>query len=429
MGDDGSTMTDLLSSRAEPVTQPAPAASPPPAWLPGAAAGVAIAGAGLLSCLGLAVLTWLSGDGGSVTGALRAGATGWLLGHGSGITTPRASITVVPLGLTLVVVALSWYAGRWAARVSGAGDSVRGAASIAAAVGLGYAVTVLVVAVVSTAPAVSVSWYKAVPIALLLTGGFAGLGAAAVGGTARAWLDHLPEDVQIALRGAVAGVTTLLCAAALILVASVMLHLSALQRMLSSLDLGLVAGLVLLVACVLVLPNAALFTVSVLLGPGFALGTGTSVNVIAVHLGAVPAVPWFAAVPSPGSPPLWVAGLTALPIACGVAAGVVAVRRAPVAGYRQAAWRGVLAGGLAGAGVAALVAASGGSIGPGRMSDVGPAVLACVAVAVPAMAAGGLLGGTGARLVRRSSPAGWTSRFTGSRPPDPEASDPPPIEQ
>jgi Family of unknown function (DUF6350) len=118
-----------------------------------------------------------------------------------------------------------------------------------------------------------------------------------------------------------------------------------------------------------------------------------------VSAGPMPAIPWFAAVPDPGTQPAALSALAAIPLLCGVAAGVMAVRRFPVYGYDRAALRGALAGVAGGLLVAGLVAMSGGGIGPGRMADVGPDLVGCLVVAVTALGIGGLLGGVATRVL------------------------------
>ena len=142
-----------------------------------------------------------------------------------------------------------------------------------------------------------------------------------------------------------------------------------------------------------VAPNAVLLTGSYLLGPGFAVGTGTLVSPASVVLGPVPAFPLLAALPSPGTPPDWFAGLVALPVLAAALGVVVMQRRHPVFSYEAGAARGLgsgLAGGLL---VTAAVALAGGSVGPGRMSDVGAPLLDTLIAATVAMGVGGLFGG------------------------------------
>ena len=139
----------------------------------------------------------------------------------------------------------------------------------------------------------------------------------------------------------------------------------------SQLHLGVGEALSYTVVMVLFAPNAALFGVAYLLGPGFAFGVGTTVSPTAVSLGVVPAVPMLAALPADGPTPAWTGALLAVPVlAAGLGAGLAVRRHAPVA-HDLAAVRGAAAGVGAGVLVTVLVAVAGGPLGTGRMADVG----------------------------------------------------------
>jgi hypothetical protein len=78
------------------------------------------------------------------------------------------------------------------------------------------------------------------------------------------------------------------------------------------------AGLTLL--CLVYAPNLAAWSAAYLIGPGFAVGVGTTVSAGKVSLGALPAIPVLAGLPDSA-----VAGLgpvlLVLPMAGGMAAG------------------------------------------------------------------------------------------------------------
>ena len=75
------------------------------------------------------------------------------------------------------------------------------------------------------------------------------------------------------------------------------------------------------VASIAYLPNVAVWAAAVTVGPGFAVGTKTSVALGGVHLGAVPALPLLAPLPSGHALPAvaWLAALA--PVVAGVVAG------------------------------------------------------------------------------------------------------------
>jgi Family of unknown function (DUF6350) len=142
-------------------------------------------------------------------------------------------------------------------------------------------------------------------------------------------------------------------------------------------------------------PNAVLLTGSYLLGPGFALGTGTLVSPAAVTLGPVPAFPLLAALPTPGAQPAWLSALVAAPVLAAVLGVVVMLRRQPAMTYDSGALRGLVAGVSGGVLLTALVLLAGGAVGPGRMSDIGAPLLDTLVTATVAMGTGGLAAGVG----------------------------------
>ena len=104
------------------------------------------------------------------------------------------------------------------------------------------------------------------------------------------------------------------------------------------------------------------------------MGTGTTVSPLRVEVGDVPAFPVLAALPGNGPVPFAITvALFAVPVAAGVVAGRLLLRRAnPPSGLPRAGADGLLAG--LGAGLLVLVATalSGGGTGPGRLAVTGP---------------------------------------------------------
>jgi hypothetical protein len=170
------------------------------------------------------------------------------------------------------------------------------------------------------------------------------------------------------------------------------------------------------------LPTLAIWGMSFVVGPGFAVGADTAVSPAGTQLGVVPGVPVLGALPESTTP--WLLLLALLPIAVGALAGwtarsrlvaspiaVVASPRAPFAGDAagesapSSALTALLSGAdetpaddgrmrdaeaaedpigarlvialgiavLSAAGAALLCALASGSIGPGRLAEVGPA--------------------------------------------------------
>ncbi|MGH3478525.1 MAG: cell division protein PerM, partial [Nocardioidaceae bacterium] len=310
-------MVDLLSRTASRPSSDGSDVAPAPSWLAGIVAGVVMAAAGVIAAMGLAVLGWLGGGGGSVTGALRVGADAWLLGHGSGLRIDGGTIEAIPLGLTFVVGWLSLRAGRWAARTAEATRPVD-AATVAATYAAAYSVGVLGVALLASQPGAEPLLVRALAVSAVLAAGSAGIGAASQLDDQATLRERVPEEARAVWIGALSGALTLLAGGALALVVSLLFHLSALRALLVALDPGLLGGLLLILVSLAVLPNVVLFSVAVLLGPGLSIGTGTSVTLSEVSAGPMPAIPWLAAVPNPGTQPAALSALAAIPLLCGV---------------------------------------------------------------------------------------------------------------
>jgi hypothetical protein len=222
-----------------------------------------------------------------------------------------------------------------------------------------------------------------------------GLGAALGAGVRHRSADRLwfttNRDVRAVIRAAVPGVLAVLGSSAAIVLVLLILHLPRASDLWAALEPGLGGGFALAVICILAVPTLVLWTAAALIGPGFQLGTHTSVDLTGAQLGAVPGLPILAALPSPGAFPGWVIVLNVIPLAAGMLAGwkVDAGEREDIL---SRVGLGAAAGAVAGFLLGVLVAISGGAIGPGRMADAGPPTLTPLLVAVPVMALGGALG-------------------------------------
>jgi hypothetical protein len=153
------------------------------------------------------------------------------------------------------------------------------------------------------------------------------------------------------------------------------------------------AAVLLVGLCLLVTPNATLFSGSYLLGPGFSVGAHTLVTPTAVVLGPLPMFPLLAALPDDGATPGWTVALLAVPPLVAAVAVFRTLRRYPTSRWDEAALRGVGAGLGCAVAFAVLAALSGGTVGPGRMADVGPLVFQVLLHGIATFGIGGLVGG------------------------------------
>lgn len=390
-------MTDLLTSAGNRIAPPR-GVDPGvrrPLWLSAAFAGVVASGAVLLGCMALGLVGWFASDSGAhgdTRDALRVGADAWLLAHGAHLQLSDATITAVPLGLTALSGYVAFRLGRWASLTSGPEDLAGtglGAVVLAGLYGVVAVVTAVLASLESAEPTLGRAFVGGFVVALL--GGGAGLLASSdAGAVLRA---RVPETVRVLATGALAVVLLLLAAGATLVVVALLLDLGEAANVLSRLHPDAAGAGLYTVLVAGVAPNAALLGGAYLLGPGFAVGTGTIVSPAMVVLGPVPAFPLLAALPATGPGAAWATALVAVPVLLVGVAAALAVRRHPAPGYETGAGRGLASGVIGGVLVALLVRLAGGAVGPGRMAEVGAPFGELLVAAAVALGVGGLVGG------------------------------------
>ena len=387
-----------LRARWRGLTRPRPARS---ASAGGFVAGLLAASGSVSVCV---ALVWM-GSAGSGDAAVLGGLLTWLLGHGAGLKTGTADVTAVPLGLTLL---LACWAGASARRVRvgtrwRAGCTPESASALASGV-LGF--TVAYVAVVAALAGVASLWGREVHLVRAAAIAAAMAAVAATGGLLgpRRLADRaqrtLPFGLLAVLRGAAAGCLVMLLGAVVVFLGAVLASAGRFLDLAQALQLSWPGGLMLFATFLLALPNLLGLTGSVLLGPGFSLGTGTAVTATSVTLGAVPGWPPLAALPGSGATPVWALALLVVPVLAGVAAGWLAAACSLGGALRRAA-TAVGSGSLAGLAVGGWTLVSGGAVGPGRMADIG-ATASSLPIAVLTLGAGALLGGCAQLVTERA---------------------------
>lgn len=318
--------------------------------------GAVAAGLGLGSFAVLVMVLWISSpypDSGP-GGALHMAAALWLLAHGielvrtdtlSGIPAP---VGVTPLLLLALPVWLLHRAARHAVLGGGDGeDDPEGPPLIAArtawtGVALGYLAVGTAAALYASGGELSPSWSWTAVCLPLLAAGAAGSGVWTAYGRPRepvlsvlvllpAGLRRLvlgPEAresrarIGTAARAAGLGTVVLVGGGVLLLGASLVWHGGATRTSFLQLTEGLSGRFAVLLLCLALIPNAAVWSASYGLGPGFALGVSHTVAPLSsAPAPLLPPFPLLAAVPDAGTgtPLNWLAGL--LPVAAGVTAG------------------------------------------------------------------------------------------------------------
>jgi hypothetical protein len=397
-------MTDLLDAPAARSSVRPPTGTAPlrPLAVSAAVAGALASSAVLLGCMALGLVGWFASDAGGhgdTRDAIRVGADGWLLAQGAHLHlvtgSVSATITAVPLGLTLFCAYVAYRLGGWAARTSAVDDLgtvLLGAVVMSGIYGVVSLLTAVLAATTTAEPSLMRAFAGGFAVAFVGGGGGLLLGS----GDAFEWRSRVPEGVRAVLKGGAAAVLLLIAFAAVLLTVALLLDLGAAANVLSRLHADVSGGLLYTLLVAAAAPNAVLLSASYLLGPGFAVGTGTLVSPSAVVLGPVPAFPLLAALPSEGIPPAALTALVAAPVLAGAVAAVLVVRRFPAFGLETGAVRGLASGVLGGLGVTVLIALAGGSVGPGRMAHVGAGLLDTAVAATVSMGVGGLVAGVAA---------------------------------
>jgi hypothetical protein len=335
-------------------------------------------------------------------------------------------IGIAPLGLAVVTVLLGLRSGR---RLGQTPYPLTGA-------------TVGVVSVAALALLVSLSARDAaalpsVPQSILFPAGVWAIGLAlgyataqrrvaslelAQGSAPRQALARLVDRVDagdralaaLALRAGTIAAAGVVGFAALAMAVVLVVNFSSIVGLYESLQAGILGGVTLTLGQLALLPNIVLWTAAWFVGPGFALGTGSSVSPLGTQLGLVPSLPVFGALPE-STPVFAFVGLL-VPIVIGFATAAL-LRPVYLDHVRGSSPRGRIVrlaatsagGGLVGAGILALLTVwAGGAAGPGRLADVGAdpgAVLLWAFVELTLALLLGLLGG-----------ASWRPGTTAGRP-------------
>lgn len=382
---------DVAAPAAHPSDRTDPEV-PRPAVIGGALAGAAVAVAGAILCAALAVLGWLSADGGSAPAAARVGLSMWALAHRTPVELAGVRLGLPPLGLTVLAVVALVAVGRWVARTSTV-HRIRDAAAGTAGLVLSYAGCGVLLALISRSGAGGADLAGAAIgtgiVALVAAGGGVLYGSGVV---ARGWR-RLPIELRAAALGGCGGLLALLGGAALLLAGTLIAEFDRVAGLARALQPGSLGGVLLMVISLVYVPNAVIFAMAFCVGPGFAVGVGTVVSPTGVHLGPLPALPLLGALPG-ATPGPWVMAVLAVPFVAGVFAGVLAVRAYPPGAHDLAAVRGAVAGVVAGIGAGLVTLLAGGPAGPGRLTEVGASAVEVGMMAMLAMGLGGTLAGT-----------------------------------
>lgn len=344
-----------------------------PSLVPVAALGaIGAAALGLLTVCVLVLLVWFTaaGSGSSALEALRTAAAAWLLAHRVPAALPVGSFALPPLGLSLLPVLLLVRGGGWVARTARVRTPGRAVQAILA-MGASYSVLLGMVAGVSAGTVVP-STVGALVVGWPVGAAAGGIGVLRAAGLLGPLWRALPRWLSALLAGVATSLGVLLAGGALVVAGSLVVHFDRAVHLGRALDAGAAGGAALCLVGLVYVPTAAVWGAAYALGPGFAVGVGTSVGPFATHLGAVPAMPLLAGLPGNGTGATVGALALVVPFVAGILGGVVMARRGDWETPEHAALWGVLLGPAAGIAFGLLAWVAGGPAGPGRFATVGP---------------------------------------------------------
>jgi hypothetical protein len=227
--------------------------------------------------------------------------------------------------------------------------------------------------------------------------------AAPVSRIIRGRYQALPESVRVqiaaALRGGAAAAAGVVAISAVAVSLLIVVNYATIIGLYETLQAGVLGGIAITLGQLAFIPNLVVWAAAWFVGPGVAIGVGTSVSPVGTSLGAVPGLPIFGALPH-GTLALGFLGLL-VPVLVGFLCAVVVRQRMPEPALphpvRFFLYTGAGIGITAGLLLGVLAWASAGAIGPGRLAEVGPNPLvvgALAAVEIGIAACAGLIAGS-----------------------------------
>jgi len=335
-----------------------------PGWVGGAMAGLqsVLVSMGAVVAVALAVAAASPPADGSAgvdwESAAVVGVRVWLLAHAVAAGTATASVSLVPLGLTVIFGSLAaGLARRFAIPTTGSWLAFTAT----------YTAGVVAVASASDSAATAPNAVtRAAVVGVLVAGGGAGAGLRRAGWLRGSGMRRLPAALSGGWRLGAATALGIWAAGALAFCVWAVSGWSDIARVGATLDADPVGTLALGLGEAAYAPTMAVWGAAWLAGPGFAVGAGTEYSPGHLTTGPLPSVPILGALPHASGGLLVLAPLVIVAIA--VAARLLAGRWTPRPGIGTQVVGVIVVAALVGAGAVA----SRGSLGGGSLASVGP---------------------------------------------------------
>ena len=346
----------------------------------------------------------------------RAAVDVWLLGNGVDLTVQLDPAVVTTLGLpgseapfTLTIALLGYgllavlLGRRTGARAAETPYRWVGAGAAIACYGLLATVLSLTAGMDAVRPSLPqgillpTAVYAAGVLSGVLSGAFRGQAAGALVRRYRTLPAVARGIAATALRGGTAAAAAIVAVSAVAVFVLILSNYATVIGLYETVQSGLTGGIVLTLLELALIPNLVVWAAAWLVGPGIAVGVGTSVSPVGTALGSVPGLPILGVLPQ-GTLAFGFLGLL-VPVLIGFLAAAVTRQRqartdtAPPTVPQQVV-TGLATGIVAGILLGLLAWWSGGAMGPGRLVEVGPDPLLVgllTAVEVGVAAGAGLL--------------------------------------
>lgn len=353
--------------------------------------------------------TWLAGGFGEKDASVIARLAGqiWLVGHGvslhltqatgpSSATVETGIFSLLPLGLVLIPFFLSWRSGRRLARASYTDQlwqPLVGAVVLYAGAGLATAFVCSTPGI--EAPLLTSMLVPAIPAAAGLIVGSrleAGSWSRLIGVNAADWISKTSQDQRWAgsyawtvVSSGFLAIMAALSLSALMLTVNLAMRWNDIIGVYQALRPGAIGGAALTLTQLAFMPNLAIWALAWAGGDGFSLGAGSSVSPMGTSVAPVPPIPLLAALPT--GTLSWGFAALIIPVSAGLLAGwwfvragenhfdewvSLKVRQRWLSLPLSTLFVGAVIGSVAAVLSGILFWLSQGSIGLGRLTDLGP---------------------------------------------------------
>ncbi|RRD46652.1 DUF6350 family protein [Tessaracoccus sp. OH4464_COT-324] len=346
---------------------------------------------------GVTAVAWLAAPDVPLRAALTLATQVFGSAHGASLEIGPVGITLMPLGLTFIMVFLSLPVAHHVARQ--ADDQRTRPEVIVWRVAGTYALAYCATTTVGVGTVAGSQLMGPVFVGSLSVGAISGLWGASGA------LDYDPTSawpgwLRIVPRALTVAVLSVVVIATVALTIALVTGRGRIATLAESLQPDATGQFALVALHLIYLPNLVLWLVSWVLGAGFTLGDGSNLTPLFTDVGLQPAIPVLGAVPEPG--PLGGGWWLLSGVLAGLLAGVAVARARPRARFDESTLSGALAGIGAGLAITLLASAASGSLGGQRLMHVGANLSVLVVLAPSVLGLSGALGGLILGLIRFS---------------------------